>query len=468
VAVRRVIARLPTRVRVTLAFAAVMAVLLTALGSFIYLRLRSSLDASVDRGLRSRSADLVAVVQQAGADLGKSGESPLTRRGETLAQVLDRGGTVIDAPPALRRTPLLERFELARALRGATTVEHETRDGDEDPVRLLARPVTSDARRLVVVVGASLEPNRDALQQLGGLLVVGGLAALALASLAGYGAAAGALRPVEHMRRRAQAIGASRLGARLPVPPASDEVGRLGATLNEMLDRLEAAFTRERRFVADASHELRTPLAILHGELELALRDADDVEGFREAVTSAVEEADRLNQLAEDLLVIARTDQGELPVRLEDLDAGVLLSGVGRRFAQRAGGHGVQLDTQAPADLGLRADQLRLEQALGNMVDNALRHGEGRVELLARVDGERVELHVLDDGPGFPEEFLAGAFERFTRADSARGRGGAGLGLAIVRAIAEAHGGTAHARNRPDGGADVWLDLPRAATPAMV
>jgi signal transduction histidine kinase len=229
-----------------------------------------------------------------------------------------------------------------------------------------------------------------------------------------------------------------------------------------MLDRLEEAFAHERRFVSDASHELRTPLAILTAELELAVRDATDIETMRAAVGSAAEEADRVVALAEDLLVIARSEDGRLPVRLAAVDAGDVLHALGRRFAGRASERGVDLEISEPAGRDLVADRLRLEQALGNLVDNALRHGSGTVTLAVERRGDRTEVHVRDDGPGFPEDFVADAFERFTRADTARGRGGAGLGLAIVAAIARGHGGSAHARNRTEGGADVWIELPAA------
>jgi signal transduction histidine kinase len=232
-----------------------------------------------------------------------------------------------------------------------------------------------------------------------------------------------------------------------------------------MLDRLDAAFERERTFVADASHELRTPLAILKAELELALRGDRSAAELRAAVASAEEETDRLVRLAEDLLVITRADQGRLPIRARETDVGDVLDEASRRFGRRA------LDADATVAVagsdGLRvvADPARLEQAVANLVDNALRHGGRRVELTASRAGDAVELHVRDDGPGFPEDFVASAFERFTRADPARGRGGTGLGLAIVAAIAHAHGGSAGARNRPEGGADVWLALPGDPSP---
>jgi two-component system OmpR family sensor kinase len=454
------LARVPVRVRVTLAFAVVMAVLLTATGLFLYVRLGHDLDATLNQGLRSRAGDVIALIRQADSGLAQAGRSPLTEEGESFAQILDRSGRVVDATPPLRRMPLLTPAELRRAARGTIMVEHRPSAVSEDPVRLLATPVSAQDQQLVAVVGASLEPRDVAQDNLRSLLLLGGPVALLLASLAGYGAAAGALRPVESMRRRAGEIRASAPGRRLPVPPSGDEVARLGETLNDMLARLEHAFEREQSFTADASHELRAPLAVLKGELELALRDASTVEAFRAAVASASEEADRLVELTEDLLVLARSEQGRLPVRREALGARELLEGVGRRAGPALRAQEASFTVRAPEDLRVVGDRVRLEQALGNLVDNAVRHGGTHIEAEALATPTGVELHVRDDGPGFGEAFLAHAFERFSRADEARGRGGTGLGLAIVAAIAATHGGSARAEDRPGGGADVALVLP--------
>jgi signal transduction histidine kinase len=256
------------------------------------------------------------------------------------------------------------------------------------------------------------------------------------------------------MRRRAAAVSAETPGERLPVPATGDELERLGTTLNEMLERLEAGLERERGFVADAGHELRTPLAALRTELELALRHGGSAEELREAVGRSAEEVDRLTQLAEDLLLIARSDRGGLPLQIEAVDVDELFAGVVRRLEWRAQAEGKQI-TAARARAVVRGDRVRLEQALVNLVDNALRYGGPAVTISLAARDASVELHVTDDGPGFPGVFVGRAFERFSRADTARGRSGAGLGLAIVRTIAEAHGGSAHA-----AGADVWLSLP--------
>ncbi len=307
---------------------------------------------------------------------------------------------------------------------------------------------------------AALKAREESLSDLLQLLLIGGPVALVLASLAAYGVAGAALRPVEAMRARAADISSAGPDQRLPVPPSHDEIARLGHTLNAMLARLGEALEHERAFVADASHELRTPLAILKTELELALQRGRSPEELRAALGSAAEETDRLTQLAEDLLTIAQTDRGELPVRMGRVEVGEVLGGVAARFARRAEAVGRELSRSDQPGLAVNGDGLRLEQALGNLLDNALRYGDGPVELTAVARNGSVELHVRDRGPGFPEEFRERAFERFSRAETNRSQNGSGLGLAIVEAIARAHRGEAHVENREGGGADAWLALP--------
>jgi signal transduction histidine kinase len=227
-----------------------------------------------------------------------------------------------------------------------------------------------------------------------------------------------------------------------------------------MLARLEEAVARERAFVADASHELRTPLALLRAELDLALRYAQSEAELRDALREASEETDRLIQLAADLLLIAASDHGRMPLRPEPLAAPELLESVRNRFAWRAAETGRPLHVDAPDGLVVSGDRHRLEQALGNLVDNALRHAGGEIRIEARRLDGRLELHVCDEGDGFPPDFLPHAFRRFSRAEERRTTsGGAGLGLAIVDAIARAHGGAAHAQNLSGRGADVSISL---------
>jgi signal transduction histidine kinase len=228
-----------------------------------------------------------------------------------------------------------------------------------------------------------------------------------------------------------------------------------------MLERLEAALERERGFVADAGHELRTPLALLKAELELALRRPRSESELEAAVRSAAHETDRLAQLAEDLLLLARSDRSQLPLERELVSVEPMLDAVAARFSGRAHDAGRTIEVEPASALDLSADRARVEQALGNLVDNALGHGQGTVRLSAVERNGHVEVHVRDEGPGFPAEFLPHAFDRFTQADGARSGAGTGLGLAIAEAVAAAHGGSAHAENREGGGSDVWLALPR-------
>jgi two-component system OmpR family sensor kinase len=446
-------ARVPLRIKLTLAFAGVMAVLLTAAGFALSLLVARNLDRAIDAGLAARAGDAAALVA------GEVRPGRLQDSGETYAQVIGPSGTVLDTTTRAGPRPLLSAAELENADGGPVVVDRET-GRDEAAVRLYARPVWTGRGELVVVIGESLAQRQQSLQSLRALLVVGGPLALLLASLFGSGLAAFALRPVERMRRRAAAITAGSRAERLPVPPANDEIGRLGHTLNEMLERLELAFARERAFVSDASHELRTPLAILRTELEIALRGERRRDDLEAAVRSAADETIRLSELAESLLVIARADQGQLPVRRSDLHADDLLDTLARRFGPRALAAGRTVRAEPAPGVELRGDAARIEQALGNMVENALRHGRGQITLSAMRSDGHVELHVRDAGPGFPPEFLPNAFERFSRGDEGRTGAGTGLGLAITAAIAGAHGGTAHAANGP-GGTDVWLELPR-------
>jgi signal transduction histidine kinase len=430
-----------------------MAVVLATTGLFLYVRLGSSLDRTIDQGLRARAADVAALVEQADTGLA---DAQLRRAPETgFAQVIATGGKVTDATPGLSRSPLLDAGRLARALRGPAFFPSTI--GDEH-FRLLAIPVAAQGQKLVVVVGTSLEPRSEALADMRSQLLIGGPMALLLALLAGYLLAAAALRPVERMGARAATISAASPGRRLPVPRTDDEIARLGIRLNEMLARLEAGLDRERTLVANASHELRTPLALLKTEIELALDEPASAPKLVAALRSAAEETDRLSQLADDLLLLARVDSGELPLRRSQIAVDELLDSIATRFGRRARDAGRRIEVTAPAGLTVLVDRRRLEQALTNLVENALRYGAGTIQLEAAADSGTLALGVTDEGAGFPAEFLERAFERFSRGDGTRA--GSGLGLAIVAAIAHAHGGTVTASNQPEGGAKVVVRFP--------
>ena len=442
---------IPIRVRLTVAFAAAMVCVIGAMAVLVYVRVGGALMTSVDQTLRAQANEAVTHAHDEHGLV-----DPDAASGVTLAQVVNAAGRPIkSSQPGL--APLLDRRDAVRSAQGATLLRTATLRQPTGEWRILAEPAPSGG---AIVVARSLAARGEALHRIfRELLIVGPLVVL-LASLAGYLLAAAALRPVEMMRRRAENVTPSSPGL-LPVSPAGDEISRLAVTLNHMLSRLHAALEHERRFVADASHELRTPVALLRTELELALRRPRTAEELTLAIRSALDETVRLSGLADDLLLLARAEEGSLPLRRERTDLRELFDGVAARFANRARESGRRVRAMPTADF-VEGDSVRLEQALNNLVDNALTYGTGEVEIFAAARNGAVELHVADHGAGFDEVFLERAFDRFSRADEARGRAGAGLGLSIVQLIADAHGGSVGATNRPDGGADVWLTVARA------
>jgi len=327
--------------------------------------------------------------------------------------------------------------------------------GVDGTTRLRAQPASG----MIAVAGRSLDDRDETLASLRASFLVGGSLAILAASLLGYALATAGLAPVERMRRRAAQVSLRGEQELLPLPAARDEIRRLGETLNEMLDRLRRSFERERRFVADASHELRTPVAVIKTELEVALRSGDHAPPVRDALVAALQECDHLAQLAEDLLVLARASEEGLPVRPEPLRARDELERTRERFGDRAAHLSRAIEVRADDGTLLHADPQRLRQALGNLVDNALRHGEGTIRLDARTVNGASEIDVRDEGPGFAPDLYGRAFERFTRGADARPERGAGLGLAIVQAIAQAHGGSAEML--PGPGAAVRIRLPQ-------
>ena len=312
--------------------------------------------------------------------------------------------------------------------------------------------------------GESQDVYEATLSQVVRELAIGGVVFVAVAAVGAYWLARAALSPVERLRRQVAAVSGRDEGSAVEVPGTRDEIAALADTMNELLGRLQGALARQRAFVADASHELRTPLAVLRGELELAARPGRGRDDLAAAVRSAAAEAERLSRLTDDLLLLARSDEERLSLRLETTDIGKLLARSAGTAASRLAAAGVSCRVEAPDGALAAVDGDRVRQAVDNLLDNALRFAPrgSAIVLSAAADGSDLGIQVRDDGPGFPPGFLPHAFERFRRPDTGRSRddGGTGLGLAIVRAIAAAHGGTATAANRPGGGAMVSLCLP--------
>jgi two-component system, OmpR family, sensor kinase len=349
---------------------------------------------------------------------------------------------------------------MRRARHGNLTL---SRTIDDDPARVMAAPLTGRPR-WVVVAAVSLDSTSTTLDDVTTGLLIGGVAFLIVAGIGAYWLARAALAPVERLRRQVAALSDRDTESTLQLPRSHDEIVALAVTMNDLLVRLRRALARQRAFAADASHELRGPFAVLAGELELAGRPGRNREELAAAVATAGEEVARLARISDDLLVLARGDEDKLVLHPEPTDIGGLLARSAGQASGRAAKAGVTCRADASPGLVATVDAGRIRQAVDNLVDNALRFAPRGTEILLSAGraGRMLVIEVCDRGPGFPPEFLPHAFERFRRPDRgrARGEGGAGLGLAIVRAIALAHGGQVAASNLPDGGAVVRLEIP--------
>ncbi|MFD3869810.1 sensor histidine kinase [Streptomyces sp. NPDC058623] len=315
-------------------------------------------------------------------------------------------------------------------------------DGERGPYAVYAATVLGDVD--------------DATRAIAAGLLAGAPPLVAFAAALAWWVTGHALRPVTAIRTGLAAVTASELDRRVPDPGGADEMARLARTVNDTLDRLERSDARQRQFTADASHELRNPLAAVRSRLEVALAgERPD----RASVAAALADTERLQRIATDLLLLARLDGGPAP-RPEPVDLALLAAeDAARRPAPR-----VPLRVEAAAPVAAYGNPARLERALANLVDNAVRHAAGGVVVRARACGDWAELEVIDDGPGIPDADRTRVFERFVRLDADRGRaaGGTGLGLAIAREIARAHGGDVRALPAPEGGARLRLRIPGA------
>jgi heavy metal sensor kinase len=300
-----------------------------------------------------------------------------------------------------------------------------------------------------LVVLQSLHPQHEMLEDIRNTFLWAIPVALLVASLGGYVLARKSLQPVAAMATQARGMGAANLHARLAVLNPRDELGQLAVTFNQLLERLEESFERQKRFMADASHELRTPVAILHGETEVTLSRADrSPEEYRETLGILKDESQRLATIVEDLFTLTRADAGQYPLQLQSVYLDELAADVMRRARSLAMAKKITLSAAIDPELPIEADEALLRRMLLNLLDNAIKYtpAGGQIALQCRRQGDDYTLSVSDTGTGIPAELQTRIFERFFRADKARSRsegdsGGAGLGLSIARWIAEAHHG---------------------------
>jgi signal transduction histidine kinase len=464
-AVQARLLRPPLRLRITLASSASIALILVTLSLFVYVRLHAQLIQALDAGLQARASAIASGLSQT-SRLGSAVSDGPDMRLATVTQIMTPGGRILaSSGTTFGGLPARD----LRALDGPAFFEvHEP--GWASPLRAYVLPV-NEGRPLVIVVASALTDLTHAMGELSLLLVIGDAAALALASTVAWLATGAALRPMERMRQEAAAYSVSDLARRLGVPKTNDEVARLGITLNSLLDRLQAALDRERRLLDDASHELRTPLSTLKTEIDLALSRARSPDELQAALQSAAEETNRLVRLAQDLLVLSRARDGGLRVHRVRTALGELVGRVCARHEPRAAQSGCRIECTGPAT-DVSADPMRLTQALDNLLDNAIRYSArgGLIQVCAVAGDGTATITVSNCGPGFRPDILPRAFEPFVSASPSHLPGrhqhgelipderGAGLGLAIVHAVAQAHGGGVTARNTP-AGASVTMTL---------
>jgi two-component system OmpR family sensor kinase len=459
--------RVPIRARLTLWYALLLTLILVAVGAFLLVRLRADLVGGVDDSLDTRAAQI-----SLGLENGCEGEfkdvSDASLRGlpqgESGAQLLGPDGSVMESTgDTITSHPLLTLPELHQVLGGERQRMTVVPGPEAESFRTLAVALPTNGCPGALVVATSLDEVNHSVERLLVLMAVGIPVAVAAAAAGGWWLAGVALRPVSRMTAEASAIGPDRLDERIDVPRTSDEIQRLASTLNSMLDRVRTGVEEKRRFVADASHELRTPLAIMRSELDVSLRNPNLAPSAREVLTSSVEEVDRMSGVVENLLTLARLDESGLQLVREPTDLLDVAHSVAGSMQSLSTSAHVELDVAGdPVDVPV--DRERIEQVLTNLLGNAIRFSGsgGAVRVTTWRNGSEAGLSVRDTGPGIPSSMRTRIFERFVRADAARGseRGGAGLGLAISREIVEAHGGRIWIEPNTDRGSTFTFALP--------
>ena len=459
--------RLPIRVRLTAWYTAILVVVLTLLGAYLVQRLRTDLTRDVDQSLSSRATQIAASFRADGrtgefAEVTNSALAGLPG-GDSGAQLLSGTGSIVDSSDdRIAGQPMISFAQLPGVLAGHPLVVTTSLGTPPAPFRLLARAVTDRGQPRVLVLATSLAGADAAVHRLLVILLTGGPIALLVAGATGWWVAGLALRPVAAVTDRARRISVHRLDERVPVPKVADEVGRLAQTFNAMLDRLEAGVDAQRRLIADASHDLRTPLAVMRSELDVALAAGDLAPDAVEVLASTAEEVGRMTRMVDNLLALARADQGGLDLLVRPVDLRDVAEATADQLRPLADAKGLALEVTGTAPV-VDADRERLGQVVTNLVDNAVKYtARGSVRLHAWQNGTEAGITVTDTGPGIPGDELTKVFARFYRTDTARGRAvdGSGLGLAIAQENARLHGGRIDAANNPEGGAVFTVRLP--------
>jgi heavy metal sensor kinase len=466
---------LPIRIRMTVWYVALLAVIILAIGAFLVLRLRADLTEGIDRSLRPAAEQVARDYHLEGAREMSDSASQVLKGERPAAQVLAPTGGVLAAHgDAVAMTPMLAAGHLPAVLRGEMLIESARLGRSGQRFRVVARRVVRKRKPQVLVAAVSLGPVDRSVDRVLLLLLLAGPAALLATAAGGWWLARRALLPIDRITTTAAGIGPQQMTERIAVTDTADEVGRLARTLNTMLDRIERGVAEQHRLVADASHELRTPLAAMRSEIDVSLRTDELDPAARSVLESAREEVDRMSRTVVDLLTLAIADEGRLDlviggVDLQDVAARALagLEPVARR-------DGVALKL-AGTPVPVAADAERLAQAVRNLAENAIAFSPvgGVVEVATWESDGQAGVSVADAGPGIAPALRERVFDRFFRIDAARTRGrrGSGLGLSITREIVAAHGGRTWVEGRAPKGSVFGLALPvagrgEAAAPA--
>jgi heavy metal sensor kinase len=331
--------------------------------------------------------------------------------------------------------------------------------------RAAVRPTTIRGARFYIVAIESLDGIGANLEAVRRILLFGLPLVLAMAGIGGYLLASRSLRPLEWMAEQAHRISGNNLHTRLEVGNAVEELEVLTSSFNELLARLDQSFEAMRRFVADASHELRTPLAVIRGEADVALSHERNSAEYRESLAVILDESRRLSRLVDDLLNLARADGGRVKLQIREFYFNDLLGECCRSVQALAAARSIVVECRAGGDIPFSGDEELLRRLVINLLDNAIRYTPAGGRVTATLDAEErgVRLRISDTGIGIPPEALPHVFERFFRADKARSRadGGFGLGLSIVKWIAESHNGAVELDSRPAEGSTFTVTLPK-------
>ncbi|MFP3880070.1 MAG: sensor histidine kinase [Dehalococcoidia bacterium] len=446
--------------RFTLWYLLVLAVLLLALSGGVYLYLSRNLYRSLDLSLALRSTQLRSIPGI--LESIRQGEFQ-EELGEIVILYFYSGDQLVEVSPRGLSIPLSREFISQAIAHPSSLATIETAQGER--LRLLAVPVNLNlvGPGVLVIARSTIQIDR-ALTRLGRTLLIAIPLTLTVAAGGGIFLARRALKPVDQIAQTAQEIGESDLSRRIDVN-TKDELGRLAATLNEMIGRLENAFRRQQQFTSDASHELRTPLAVIEAESSLALQKERPSSDYRQSLEAISREARQMSSLIAKLLALARSDSGKEKWDFTEVNLGKLIPDLAIDAEVLCQEKGLTFQLDQTQDLVVTGDDARLRELFMNLLDNAVRYTPipGAVSVSLRREGQMAIVAISDTGVGIPAEDIAFIFERFYRVDKSRSRfdGGTGLGLAISQRIAQAHGGRIEVESRVGVGStfSVWLPL---------